>query len=72
MGEDSLLLKENKELKEEELRGAHTSGIVIGTGGRKIALYTDGRRRAGENPDQLSKARGMEISLCFACPPRCR
>lgn len=37
-------LKENKELKEEEWHGTHTSGIVIEIGGRKIALYANGRR----------------------------
>ena len=54
-------LKENKELKEEERRGTHTSGIVIEIGGRKIALYANGRRHAGENLDELLKARSAEL-----------
>ena len=54
-------LKENKELKEEERRGTHTSGIVIEVGGRKIAIYANGRRHAGENLDELLKARSAEL-----------
>jgi len=54
-------LKENKELKEEERRGTHTSGLVIEVGGRKIAIYTNSRRHAGENLDELLKARSAEL-----------
>jgi hypothetical protein len=41
-------LKENKELKEEERRGTHTSGVVIEIAGRKIATYTNGLPTEGE------------------------
>jgi hypothetical protein len=44
-----------------ERRGTHTSGIVIEIGGRKIALYANGRRHAGENLDELLKARSAEL-----------
>ena len=54
-------LKENKELKEEERRGTQTSGMVVEVGGRKIALYANGRRHAGENLDELLKARSAEL-----------
>jgi hypothetical protein len=54
-------LKENKELKEEERRCTQTRGLVIEVGGRKIALYANGRRHAGENLDELLKARGAEL-----------
>jgi hypothetical protein len=55
-------LKENKELNEEERRGAHTSGIVIEIGGRKIALYVNGRRHAGENLDELRSVSGRDLT----------
>jgi transposase len=54
-------LKENKELKEEERRGTHTSGLVIEVGGRKIAIYTNSKRHAGENLGELLKARSAEL-----------
>jgi transposase len=54
-------LKENKELREEERRGTYTSGLVIEVGGRKIAIYTNSRRHAGENLDELLKARSAEL-----------
>src|SRR5262245_44473201 len=42
-----------KEDKEEKGRATNTSGIVVKTGGRKIALYLSGRRHAGENLAEL-------------------
>jgi transposase len=54
-------LKENRELKEEDRRGTQTSGLVIEVGGRKIALYANSRRHAGENIDELLKARSAEL-----------
>jgi len=54
-------LKENKNRKEEDRRGTHTSGIVVEIGGRKIALYANGRRHAGENLDELLKARSADL-----------
>jgi len=54
-------LKENKELEEEERRGTHTSGLVIEVGRRKIAIYTNSRRHARENLDELLKARSAEL-----------
>jgi hypothetical protein len=54
-------LKENKELSEEERRGTHTSGLVIEVGERKIAIYNNSRRHAGENLDELLKARSAEL-----------
>lgn len=57
-------LKENKDLKEEERRGTHTSGLVIEVGGRKIAIYTNSRRHAGENLD------GATRSLLYVCCAR--
>lgn len=46
---------------ERENRGTHTSGIVVEIGGRKIALYANGRRHTGENLDKLLKARSAEL-----------
>jgi hypothetical protein len=54
-------LKENKELKEEERRGTHTSELVIEVRWRKIAIYTNDQRRAGENLYELLKARSAEL-----------
>jgi hypothetical protein len=54
-------LKENKDQKEEDRRGTHTSGIVVEIGGRKIAFYANGRRHAGENLDELLKARSADL-----------
>jgi transposase len=42
-----------KEDKEEKGRATNTSGIVVKTEGRKIALYLSGRRHAGENLAEL-------------------
>jgi transposase len=55
-------LKENKDLKEEDRRGTQTSGLVIEVGGRKIAIYANSRLHAGENIDELLKARSGELS----------
>jgi len=49
-------LKEDRE-KKEKGRATQTSGFVIKSGGRKIALYFSGRRHAGENMAQLLKLR---------------
>ncbi len=54
-------LKENKDLKEEDRRGTQTSGLVIEVGGRKIAIYANSRRHAGENIDELLKARSADL-----------
>lgn len=54
-------LKEDKELQEEERRATQTSGLVIEVGGRKIAFYANGRRHAGENLDELLRARSAEL-----------
>jgi hypothetical protein len=54
-------LKENKDLQEEDRRGTQTSGLVIEVGGRKIAIYANSRRHAGENIDELLKARSAEL-----------
>lgn len=54
-------LKENEELEEEERRATNTTGMVVEVGGRKIALYTNGRRHAGENLDELLRKRSAEL-----------
>lgn len=54
-------LKENKELKEDERRATQTTGMVIEVGGHRIALYTNGRRHAGENLDELLKGRSADL-----------
>jgi hypothetical protein len=54
-------LKENKDLKEEDRRGTQTSGLVIEVGGRKIAIYANSRRHAGENIDELLRERSAEL-----------
>lgn len=46
-----------KEDEEEKGRATNTSGIVVKTGGRRIALYFSGRRHAGENLAELLKRR---------------
>lgn len=53
-------MKENEE-REEERRGTQTTGIVIEAGGRKIALYANGRRHSGENLDELLKKRDQRL-----------
>jgi hypothetical protein len=58
---DYSCLKENKDLKEEDRRGTQTSGLVIEAGGRKIAIYANSRRHAGENNDELLKARSAVL-----------
>jgi hypothetical protein len=54
-------LKENEELEEDERRATNTTGMVVEAGGRKIALYTNGRRHTGENLDELLKRRSAEL-----------
>jgi hypothetical protein len=54
-------LKENEELEEGERRATNTTGMVVEVGGRKIALYTNGRQHAGENLDQLLKQRRADL-----------
>lgn len=65
-------LKENKELKESERRATNTTGMVIEVGGQRIALYTNGRRHAGENLADLLKGRradlGRPIQMSDALP----
>src|SRR5262245_40682634 len=63
-------LKENKDLEEEERRGTQTSGMVIEVGGRKIAIYANSRRHAGENLDELLKARSKEGETILECRPK--
>ncbi len=59
-----------KEDKEEKGRATNTSGIVVKTGGRKIALYLSGRRHAGENLAELlakrEKGLARPIQMCDA------
>src|SRR5215510_2158051 len=52
-----------KEDKEEKGRATNTSGIVVKTGGRKIALYLSGRRHAGENLAELLAKREKGLAL---------
>ena len=54
-------LKENEELEEGERRATNTTGMVVEVVGRKIALYTNGRRHAGENLDELLKRRSADL-----------
>ena len=54
-------LKENKHLAEGERRGLQTTGIVATVDGRQIALYTSGRRHAGENIDELLRQRAAHL-----------
>lgn len=54
-------LKENKPLAEGERRGLQTTGIVARVGGRQIVLYQSGRRHAGENMDELLRARAGNL-----------
>jgi hypothetical protein len=55
-------LEENKNRKESERQGTHTSGIVVrDQKGRRIALYQSGRKHAGENLDDLLKTRNPAL-----------
>ncbi len=54
-------LKENKQLADGERRGLQTTGIVAKVDGRQIALYTSGRRHAGENIDELLRQRAAHL-----------
>lgn len=55
-------LEENKDRKETERQGTHTSGIVVkDQEGRRIALYRSGRQHAGENLDDLLKKRNPAL-----------
>lgn len=50
-------------LKEEEGErgGTQTTGMVVEAGGRKIAIYANGGRHAGENLDELLKKRSADL-----------
>jgi len=56
-------LKEDEEKKKkgEESRATQTSGLVIESGGHRIALYFSGRHHAGENLEQLLKLRQARL-----------
>lgn len=54
-------LKENEELEEGERRATQTTGMVIEVGGRRIALYANGRQHTGENLDELLKQRRADL-----------
>jgi transposase len=54
-------LKENEELAADERRATNTTGIVVEVGGHKIALYTNGRRHAGENLAALLRQRSAAL-----------
>jgi hypothetical protein len=54
-----------KEDQDEKGRMTQTSGIVVKTGERKIALYFTGRRHAGENLAGLLKRRSQELGRPF-------
>ncbi len=55
-------LEENRNRKESERQGTHTSGIVVrDQKGRRIALYQSGRKHAGENLDDLLKTRNPAL-----------
>src|SRR5215813_8717396 len=51
-----------KEDKAEKGWATNTSGIVVKTGGRKIALYLSGRRHAGENLAELLAKRDERLA----------
>ena len=56
-------LEENKDRKESERHGTHTSGIVVkDEAGRRIALYRSGRKHAGENLDDLLEKRNPSLA----------
>jgi hypothetical protein len=54
-----------KEDQDEKGRITQTSGIVVKTGERRIALYFTGRRHAGENLAGLLKRRSQEWGRPF-------
>lgn len=54
-------LKENKHLTAGERRGLQTTGIVARVEGHQIVLYRSGRRHAGENLDDLLRARAENL-----------
>lgn len=51
------LMKENQQLRGDDRRGMHTTGIVAEVSGHQITLFVSSRRHAGENLDELLKAR---------------
>jgi hypothetical protein len=51
-----------KEDQQEKGRATQTSGIVVKTGQRRIALYFSGRRHAGENLAELLKLRAEGLA----------
>lgn len=55
-------LKENAELAEGERRATNTTGLVVEVGEHKIALYTNGRRHAGENLAALLQQRNADLA----------
>lgn len=55
-------MKENKQLREGERRGLQTTGIVARLGDHHIALYSSGRRHAGENIAELLRNRREGLS----------
>jgi len=56
------LIKENKELSEEERRGMHTTGIGARSTEFDIVLYRSGRKHSGENLSELLKKRGDDLT----------
>jgi len=50
-------IKENQLLAEGQRRGLQTTGILARCGSHYIALFSSGRRHAGENLDQLLRLR---------------
>lgn len=52
-----------KEDQQEKGRATQTSGIVVKSAGRRIALYFSGRRHAGENLAELIKLRAEGLAL---------
>lgn len=55
-------LKENKQLSQGDRRGLQTTGIVARLGDHHIALYSSGRRHAGENIAELLRNRREGLS----------
>lgn len=53
--------KKKGKKKGEKKRATQTSGLVIKSGGRRIALYFSGRHHAGENLEQLLKLRSAGL-----------
>lgn len=56
------LMKENKQLLENERKGMQTSAIMATSGVNKIALFMTGRQHAGENIGDLLKKRDPLLS----------